>query len=345
MDLRHFTNKGITVCLLKHRGGQILNSIALVIATHDGTENLNKISSWITNQKPWKGYLIVVGSGLTDYQVLEDVCRKEDINFVFEKSLNCGLAKRNIGADLAKDLGHKYVTFLNDYQRLTPNALQDFELENHGENVVFGNIEFDSVAGVTNPRISSLNVPLSNKSSNREVWGIFSSVSEAGMLIKLETFIDFKGWQYPNLNGRTYLGGDGMLLTSRIFAAGGTFGYSSKYVVLGGHRNKSVTPEMAISKGAVYPYAFTISSKIHGVPWWISIRFIIGRIARAFEHALSFNFVDFKGTMPEIAARLRAYVGLKPSDNSRLLNEVFKYNCQSSDFYCAKQGATKCKLG
>ena len=320
-----------------------MNSIALVIATHDGTEKLNKISSWIFNQKPWKGYLIVVGSGSTDYQVLEDVCREEDINFVFQKSLNCGLAKRNIGADLARDLGHKFVTFLNDYQRLTPNALQNFELENHDEDVVFGNIEFDTVAGVTNPRISSLNVPLSKKSSNSEVWGIFSSVSEAGMLIKLETFIDFKGWQYPNLNGRTYLGGDGMLLTSRIFAAGGTFGYSSKYVVLGGHRNKSVTPEMAISKGAVYPYAFTLSTKIMGIPWWISIRFIIGRIVRIFQDTLKLNLVEVKSTIPEIAARLRAFIGLKPSNNSRLLDEVFEYNCRSSDFYCLKQGATKCK--
>jgi len=342
LDLRHFPDKGITVCLLKYCGGQILNSIALVVATHDGTENLNKISSWILNQKPWKGYLIVIGSGSTDHQVLEDVCKAVDINFVFEKSLNCGLAKRNIGANLARDLGHKFVTFLNDYQRLTPNALQNFELENHDEDVVFGNIEFDRIAGITNPRISSLNVPLSKKSSNREVWGIFSSVSEAGMLIKLDTFIDFKGWQYPNLNGRTYLGGDGMLLTSRIFVDGGTFGYSKNYTVLGGHKNVNVTKEMFRSKSAVYPYAFTLSTKLAGVPRWISFRFIFGRLARSIGYIFSLNFHDLKLIFPELESRLRGLAGLKPSKKSKLLDDVFEYNCKSSDYYCARQGATEC---
>jgi len=319
-----------------------LNSIALVIATHDGTENLNKISSWILNQKPWKGYVIVVGSGFTEHQILEDVCRAGSINFVFQKSLNCGLAKRNVGAELARGLGHKFVTFLNDYQTLTANALHNFEQENHDEDVVFGNVEFDTAIGVIKPRISSLNTPLNKESTNQEIWGIFSSVSEAGMLIKLDTFMDLKGWQYPNLNGKTYLGGDGMMLTSRIFAAGGTFGYSKEYTVLGGHKNENVTKEMSSSKNAVYPYAFTLSTKLEGVPRWISLRFIAGRFARSVGYLTKLNIHGFKLIFPELESRIRGFLGLKPASKSELLERVFEYNCKSSDYYCARQGATDC---
>jgi hypothetical protein len=80
-------------------------------------------------------------------------------------------------------------------------------------------------------------MPLSKESSNREIWNIFSSVSESGMLIKLTTFKSLKGWQYPTLKGKTFLGGDGMFLASRVFTRGGTFGYSRNYVVHGGHKN------------------------------------------------------------------------------------------------------------
>jgi hypothetical protein len=319
-----------------------MNKVALVVSTHNGTDKLIQISEWIANQLPWRGPFIVIASGNTESSRLTDVCSSQGIEFIFKQFLNCGLAKRNLGAELAKELGSDYVTFLNDYQLLKTNALYDFELEDHDEDIVFGNVEFEKTKDVVRPRISSVQVPLNKDSSNREIWSLFSSVSESGMLIKSETFSNLRGWQYPIFRGKAFLGGDGMLLAARVFTSQGSFGYSKSYAVLGGHKNVEISQEMARSRGAVYPYAFTLSTKLKHLPRWISVRFIFGRIARLLQSGLRMNFQEFKASVPEIEARIRGYFGLKPSKNSILLDEVFEFNCQSSQNYCAKQDATKC---
>jgi hypothetical protein len=319
-----------------------LNKVALVIATHNGTAKLDLVSQWIKNQLPWRGPLIVIASGLTNPSSLTSICKKAGIDLVYKDFLDCGLAKRNLGAEIATGMGADYVTFLNDYQCLQDFALHNFETEAHIEDIVFGNVEFDKVHGVTRPAIGYNKTPLSKKSSNREIWALFSSVSEAGMLIKNETFVYLNGWMYPNLKGKTFLGGDGMYLTSRVYSFGGTFGYSKSYIVLGGHRNLDVTMEMARSKGAVYPYAFTLSTKYRGVPKWISIRFISGRIFRALQALARSDIRALKNMAPEIGSRLRAYLNLKPSKYSEPLNQVYQYNCKASQYYCLNNGATKC---
>jgi hypothetical protein len=320
-----------------------LNKVALVIATHNGTAKLDLVSKWIKNQLPWRGPLIVIASGLTNPFSLTSVCKTEGIDLVFREFLSCGLAKRNFGAEIATDMGADYVTFLNDYQNLQDLALRNFETESHIEDIVFGNVEFSKVNGITRPAISAHNTPLSKESSNREIWALFSSVSEAGMLIKSETFTRLNGWMYPILKGKTFLGGDGMYLTSRVYSQGGTFGYSKSYIVLGGHRNLDVTVEMARSKGAVYPYAFTLATKSRGVPKWISIRFISGRIFRAFQTLARLDISAFINMAPEIGSRIRAYINIKPSRYSKPLNQVYEYNCKSSQYYCLNNGATKCR--
>ena len=319
-----------------------MNKVALVIATHNGTDKLGQISKWIDNQLPWHGTLIIIASGITDSSILANTCRSEGIELVFEEFLNCGLAKRNLGAEIAQDSGADYVTFLNDYQVLKPKTLHEFELENHAEDIVFGNVEFEKSKGATRPGISFFRMPLSKESSNREIWNIFSSVSESGMLIKLTTFNSLKGWQYPTLKDKTFLGGDGMLLASRVFIRGGTFGYSRSYEVLGGHKNVEISAEMARSRGAVYPYAFTLSTKVEGLPRWISLRFIFGRIVRLLQNGLRMDFKALKASTPDLKARIRGYFGISPSKDSLLLEEVFDFNCKSSANYCAKQGSTKC---
>lgn len=319
-----------------------MNKVALVIATHDGTDKLDQISKWIANQLPWHGTLIVVASGNTDGSALASICRSVGIELILKEFLICGHAKRNLGAEIAQNTGADYITFLNDYQLLKPKTLYNFELENHDEDIVFGNVEFEKSKGVTVPGISFFEMPLSKKSSNKEIWNIFSSVSEAGMLIKLTTFNNLKGWQYPSLKGKTFLGGDGMFLASRVFTHGGTFGYSKSYEVLGGHKNVEISSEMARSRGAVYPYAFTLSTKTEGLPRWISLRFILGRFARLIQSGLRMDFGAFIASAPDLRARIRGYFAMSPSKDSLLLEEVFDFNCKSSSSYCLKQGSTKC---
>jgi hypothetical protein len=146
---------------------------------------------------------------------------------------------------------------------------------------------FEKSKDIVRPRISAVQVPLSKDSSNREIWSLFSSVSESGMLIKSETFSNLHGWQYPIFRGKAFLGGDGMLLAARVFTSQGTFGYSKSYAVLGGHRNVEISQEIARSRGAVYPYAFTLSTKLKHLPRWISLRFIFGRIASTVDAGIA----------------------------------------------------------
>lgn len=321
-----------------------MNKVALVIPTHNGTEKLDRISKWIETQLPWRGPLIVIASGSNEVSSLKKICEDKDIEFIFQEFLICGHAKRNFGAQIAQGLGVEYITFLNDYQRLEKKALYGFTVENHNEDIVYGNVGFDISSGVTRPRISELNVPLTRTSSNREIWGIFSSVSEAGILVKTEIFARLKGWQYPVSKNKTFIGGDGLLLTVRVFSQGGTFGYSSMYIVSGGHKNSEASPEMKKSKEATYPYSFTLASKYKGVPRWISLRFIIGRIGFVLESILKLKFKEAFAPTSEISSRLRAYFSLKPSKHSKLLDDFFDNNCKSSENYCIKNGATKCNF-
>lgn len=319
-----------------------MNKVALVVSTHNGTKKLNQIARWITSQLPWDGILVVVASGNTDFSTLSDVCSSYNFDFVFRNFVNCVHAKRNLRAEIAFNSGAKYVTFLNDYQHLSRMALHGFELEQHNEDIVFGNIEFDKTKGVTSPRISSLNVPLSRNSSKRDTWGIFSSVSEAGMLIDLKIFRKLGGWQYPTIREKSFIGGDGMLLAARVFIERGTFGYSRNYIVLGGHQNKEIDKDSARGRAAVYPYAFTLSTKIAGVPKWVAIRFIGGRILRIFQTCLMMDYKELKMSAFEISSRLRGYFGIKPAKYSKLLDETLEFNCRTSQYYCAKNGARNC---
>ena len=319
-----------------------MSSIGLVISTHDGTQRLDEIARWIGNQTAWKGTLIVVASGSTNIRNLRVACNTHGINLVFEDFAICGLAKRNRGAEIARDLKLQYVTFLNDYQSLEQNTLQNFESELHLEDVVIGNIQFDIDAPIKPPRISSERVPLSSTSSNREIWALFSSVSEAGLLISTDFFHSIGGWQYPSRKELVCLGGDGMLLVARAFTLGKEFGYSHNYRVLGGHRNLRITKEMARSRGAMYPYAFTISTKLHGMPKWIAPRFILGRIFRLLQRLISGDVKDFLASVSEINSRLRAYFNFPPSKHSSELTALLENNCRLSQFLCDSKGSTPC---
>ncbi len=323
-----------------------MKKVALVIPTHNGTEKLDRISKWIETQLPWRGPLIVIASGSNEVSSLKKICEDQDIEFIYQEFLICGHAKRNFGAEIALGLGVEYVTFLNDYQRLEKGALHGFTIEDHDEDIVYGNVGLNVISGVTRPRISELNTPLTRNSSSREIWGIFSSVSEAGILVKIETFARLKGWQSPVLKNRTFIGGDGLYLTARVFSQGGTFGYSNMYVVSGGHKNLEATPEMDQSKAAIYPYGFTLATKHKGVPRWISLRFIIGRIGRILENLMRLKFKEAFAPIVifDTGSRLRAYFSLKPSKHSKLLDDLFDNNCKSSENYCIKNGATKCNF-
>ena len=320
-----------------------MSNVALIISTHDGTSRLDRIALWIGNQKGWTGSLIVVASGSTDIGNLRVACDASGINLVFEKFAICGLAKRNRGAEIARDLEFQYVTFLNDYQNLEPNTLQHFESELHMEDIVFGNVQFDFTAPMVRPRISNGPLPLSSSSSVQEIWALFSSVSEAGLLIRTDFFHSIGGWQYPLRKELVCLGGDGMLLVARAFTTGREFGYSPNYQVLGGHKNLQIAQEMLRSKGAMYPYAFTLSTKLDGMPRWVAPRFILGRIFRLLQRLLRGETNDSRASIFEINSRLRAYFNLPPSKQSSLLTAVLENNCHLSQYLCDSKGSTPCQ--
>jgi len=320
-----------------------VTSLGLIISTHDGTFQLDKVASWIASQSGWRGVLIVVVSGKTEFGMLEAVCKENNINLVVEKSVICPLAKRNRGAAIAKDLDLDYVAFMNDYQSLTPGCLKGVDTENHSETVLFGSVQFDTKAQISSPPVSQLNFPLSKKSSRKEVWAIFSSVSEAGILVKTDFFASISGWRYPTRGEMVCLGGDGMHLVARAFTANGTFGFSQNYQVLGGHKNTNISSSVANSRRAMYPYAFTLSTKIQGIPFWLAPRFILGRCFRYLQDLIYGNHEEIKSSSIEIASRVRAYFNFPPSTHSSLLTNMLDENCETSQFICAKQGATPCR--
>lgn len=319
-----------------------MSSVALVVATHNGTSRMKEFGGWIGNQKGAIGALIVVASGNTDVSELQRNCQENGINFAFENFRICGLAKRNRGAEMAAALGCEYVTFLNDYQHLAPGALRNFESERHEETVVFGCVEFEVGAPITKPRISRAKLPVSTNSSAKDTWALFSSVSEAGLLMRTDFFRRIRGWQYPSRDDSICLGGDGMFLVARTFSLGGKFGYSPSYQVLGGHRNAEISNELAKSKGAMYPYAFTLSTKVKGVPKWIAPRFILGRLFRLLQKVLKGEIREAPSTIFEINSRLRAYMNLPPSRHASMLSSTLADNCKSSNYICHIQGATPC---
>ena len=321
-----------------------MTSLGLIVSSHDGTFQLDKIASWIANQSGWRGVLIVIVSGKTEIEMLEEVCKENNINLVFEKSVICPLAKRNRGAAIAKDLDLDYVAFMNDYQSLTPGCLKGVDGENHSETILFGSVQFDTNAQISPPPISQLNFPLSKKSSRKEIWAIFSSVSEAGILVKTDFFASINGWRYPTKGKMVCLGGDGMHLVARTFTANGTFGFSENYQVLGGHKNTNISSDVANSRRAMYPYAFTLSTKIHGIPFWLAPRFILGRCFRFIQDLIYGNHGEIKSSAIEIASRVRAYFNFSPSTHSSLLTNTLDENCETSQFICAKQGATLCRF-
>jgi len=321
-----------------------MSKLAVVIASHEEAGKLDRIGEWIPTQKGWSGPLIVVYSGNLVSNKLIDVCKKNDVQLVIEESILCGLAKRNRGAEIAKALNSTYVTFLTDYQTLAPESLIGFEKEDHRESIIFGNVQFEIGSEINIPRISTKLSPLNSKSSMIEIWAIFSSISESGILIKLETFQDLGGWQYPLVKNRVYLGGDGAHLVSRAFTKGCDFSYSPSYRVMGGHKNLNIEKSIQEARGALYPYAFTLASMTTGVPRWIALRFILGRFARVIHMLSRGDLSGALSTRIEMGARCRAFVGLQPSSKSRPLQNILEANCKQSGYQCGLKSTTQCQI-
>jgi hypothetical protein len=320
-----------------------MNKLAVVIASHQEAGKLDGIGEWISTQNGWSGPLIIVYSGVFSSSSLIESCMNNGVQLVVEESVVCGLAKRNRGAEIARELGSTYINFLTDYQSLAPGSIAGFEEENHNEAIVFGNVQFEIGSQINEPKISMKVPPLGSKSSISEIWAIFSSISESGMLIKLETFHELGAWQYPIRRNKVYLGGDGAHLLVRAFRSDCEFGYSPIYRVLGGHRNVNIDKTTQEARGALYPYAFTLSSKMTGLPRWIALRFIFGRFARMIQMLIRRDFVGALKTRLEIEARCRAYVGLEPSLKSKPLQNMLETNCEQSEFLCNSIGATQCR--
>jgi hypothetical protein len=320
-----------------------MSKLAVVIASHEEAGKLERLAQWIPHQKDWTGPLIVVHSGEFVSHGLVDVCQKNNVQLVIEEFKLCGLAKRNRGAEIARELNAEYVTFLTDYQSLAPGSISGFEKEEHAESIIIGSVQFDVNARAPIPRISQIEIPLTSKSSRSGVWALFSSVSESGILVKLETFGNLGSWQYPVINGRVFLGGDGIHLVARAFLNGSTFAYSQNYQVLGGHKNLNITSEIQEARGALYPYAFTLATKMKGLPRWVGLRFILGRIARVIQMVLRGDFLGVYETRIEIGARFRAYFGIQPSAKAKPLQAILDKNCRESDFSCHWRGTTECR--
>jgi hypothetical protein len=321
-----------------------VNKIGLIISTHNGEKQMKSVADWITGQNGWAGPLIVIGSGDTNVDVLKLQCSENNISFHYESYFECGMAKRNTGAKIASEYGCNYVAFLNDYQSLENGVLKNLELENLNESIIFGSVEFELGKELTPPRISQHKSPLSRKSSISEVWSIFSSVSEAGLLIDTSVFLELKGWQHPIRKGVVCAGGTGMSLVARAFSEGNDFGYSKNFKVLGGHRNLSINQSLALSRGAMYPYAFTLTTKTEGVPAWLGIRFTFGRIFRLIQRLLKGEFRSTSGEFIEISARLRALINLPPSRHASLLTKLTLDSCVRSKFACHADSATQCEF-
>jgi hypothetical protein len=321
-----------------------VNKIGLIISTHNGERQMKCIAEWINGQSGWAGPLIVIGSGDTNVDVLKLKCIENNISFFYESHVECGMAKRNRGAKIASDNGCDYVSFLNDYQSLENGVLENLELENLNESIIFGSVEFELGKELTPPRISQHKSPLTRKSSISEVWSIFSSVSEAGLLIDTNVFLELKGWQHPIRKGVVCAGGTGMSLVARAFSEGNDFGYSKNFKVLGGHRNLRINESLALSRGAMYPYAFTLTTKTEGVPAWLGIRFTFGRIFRLIQRLLQGELRNASGEFTEIGARLRALMNLPPSRHASLLTKLTLDGCVRSEFACHRDNATQCKF-
>jgi hypothetical protein len=320
-----------------------MSKLAVVIASHEEAGKLERLVQWIPYQKDWAGPLIVVHSGEFVSKGLVEACHKNNIQLVVEEFQLCGLAKRNRGAEIAKELNAEYVTFLTDYQSLAPGSTSGFENEEHAESIIIGNVQFDISTKTTIPRISRFQIPLTKKSSRSGVWALFSSVSESGLLVKIETFQSLGSWQYPVVDKKVFLGGDGIHLVARAFLNGSSFAYSPSYQVLGGHKNVNITSEIQRARGALYPYAFTLALKIYGLPKWLGLRFILGRIARVIQMVLRGDFLGAFEARIEISARLRAYLGIRPSPIAKPLQAMLDNNCKKSDFSCDLKGSTACR--
>jgi hypothetical protein len=320
-----------------------MSKLAVVIASHDEAGKLERLVQWIPHQKEWAGPLIVVYSGEFISSSLVDICKENNVQLVLEEFQLCGLAKRNRGAEIARELNAEYVTFLTDYQSLAPGSIKGFEKEEHSESLIFGNVQFDLNSKITIPKISQFEFPLTSSSSYKGIWAIFSSVSESGVLVKLDTFQNLGSWQYPVVKKKVFLGGDGIYLVARAFVNGSSFGYSRSYQVLGGHKNLNITREIQEARGSLYPYAFTLATKVRGLPRWIGLRFILGRIARVLQMVLRGDLHGAIDTRIEIGARCRAYLGIRPSLKAKPLQANLDYNCKKSDFSCNSKRTTACR--
>ena len=119
-----------------------MNKIGLIISTHNGEKQMKKVAEWIIGQSGWAGPLIVIGSGDTRVELLRQRCSENNISFIYESYIECGMAKRNRGAKLANENGCNYIVFLNDYQSLEDGVLKNLELESLNESIIFGSVEF-----------------------------------------------------------------------------------------------------------------------------------------------------------------------------------------------------------
>ena len=331
-----------------NRMTQIEPCISVIIALHNGTKKLENLSSWIQNQIGWSGALIVIASGETEIGQLGVVCERAGITFHFEKFVTCGHAKRNRGANIARQLGSKYIVFLNDYQFLPKGTLSEFEASEPNSDVLIGLLKENELQFHRRLRGIKENEVITKTSSTKKLWKLFSSVGEATLVIKTEEFLSVGGWRYPHKKGGIYFAGDGLLLASRLLHRGATFAFSTHFIVLGGHANPEHSRSYIRNKEALYPYAFTLSTMDEASPWWLRYRFFFGRIARivlSFALAPSM-FLDqdkVRSACRDISARSRPFLGFGPSSDADEIRDLTKTLCRDSEFLCEGEGGNQCR--
>jgi hypothetical protein len=319
-----------------------MNSIAVIISTDKPKEFLQFFFNWGPEVDWSKSTLILINSGEDVKNELMQFSIESGIAVEYLQGLKCPISKRNEGARIADNLGLKYVVFLNDYQRLEAKSLQNFLVRDWSETVIIGKVKPPNWNGNFEEESFAKEPVLNKDSSLFDKWDVFSRVSESGLIINTSYFIHLGGWAWANRGGRTFVGGDGFLILARTFVDGQTIGTCNNFRVLGGHQNPHSNTEIRKSKAAMYSYAFTIATMFSGVPKWIALRFIAGRIFRIAQFKMSGKEIENFYPGIDLAARLRALFRFQPSKLSKHILETGLNNCSRSGFACSDDLDQKC---
>jgi len=319
-----------------------MNSIAVIVSTDDAREYLQFFLKWGPKVDWSHSILILVNSGENMQDDFFNLSVSTDLNIRYFQGVKCPLSKRNQGAKIAHDLGFQFVVFLNDYQKLEPEVIQLFLSQKRTEKLIVGRVISGNHVETLTDKGFVDNLSLSKKSSAGHKWEVFSKVSESGLIINAEYFLSLGGWSWPTRGQRPLVGGDGFLLMARTFVDGHIIGMCDEFVVTGGHLNPKSDLEIIRSKSAMYSYAFTVATLYPGIPRWLAIRFVLGRIFRMAQLGLA--PIQFREHYPgiDISARLRAIFRIKPSKLSHQIAMRGLNTCIESGFACGKAPKSKC---